>query len=175
LKKCLGLLMENPWMTYQVCNILSLLDSEMVEKNFFRQLILLVLDGRFNIFAYQNYLDWLLLAYHKLYDKRLREFAINQIEKSDQTNEAGVSEMIIYMCSIDRNFDRVINRKFSEGKYSHSYFQSRLALIAQRKLETTSIPKVHIHPTLTSAPLFTNSFKNKDLVPSPRDNAHSED
>lgn len=175
LKKSLKLLHDNPWMTYQVCSILSLLSSDAVRKELMTGLIPLVLDSRFNIFAYQNYQVWLLLAHHKCDDESLREFAISQIEKNDQTNEAGIASMIIYMCSVDPNFHRIINRKFLEGKYRHSYFQSRLSLIAQRNLEISSIPKDEIHPSLKTAPHFTNSFKDKDLVLSPRGYANSED
>jgi hypothetical protein len=173
--KSLGLLKDNPWMTYQVCSILSLLNSYLVRKEFLAGLMPLVLDSRFNTFTYQNYQVWLLLAHHKCDDESLREFAINQIEKNDQTNEAGIASMIIYICSVDPHFHRVINRKLTEGKYRHSYFQSRLSLIAQRNLEITSIPEDEIHSSLKKAPPFTNSFKNKDLVLSPRGNAYSED
>ncbi|SDB50266.1 P63C domain-containing protein [Flavobacteriaceae bacterium MAR_2010_188] len=175
INKSIYLLHDSPWLTYQVCSILSLLSSEMVHNEFLPDLIPLVLDSRFNIFAYQNYQVWLLLAHHKCDVENLREFAIDQIERNDQTNEAGIAAMIIYMCSVDPHYHRIINRKFTEGKYQHSYFQARLSLIAQRTLEISSIPVDKIHSTLKKAPTFTNSFKDKELVLSPRDFYRSED
>jgi hypothetical protein len=105
----------------------------------------------------------------------LRQFAINQIQRDDQTNGPSIAAMVIYMCSVDTNFHRVINRKLTDGRFKHSFFQSRLALIAQRKLDISSIPIEMVHSSLKTAPRFTNTFKNKDLVLSPRGSAYSEE
>lgn len=175
MKGALALLRDNPWMTYQICSILNLLSSELIQKEYLQDLKTFVMDSRFNIYTYQSYQIWLLLANQKCNDHQLREFAIDQIQKDDQTNEPSIAAMIIYMCSVDSNFHRVINRKLTDGRFKHSYFQSRLSLIAQRKLDISSIPIEEVHSSLKTAPSFTNAFKNKDLVLSPRGSAYSEE
>lgn len=175
MKSALALLQDNPWMTYQICSILNLLSADLIEEEYLEDLKTFVLDPRFNIYTYQSYQIWLLLANHKCDNDELRQFAINQIQRDDQTNGPSIAAMVIYMCSVDTNFHRVINRKLTDGRFKHSFFQSRLALIAQRKLDISSIPIEMVHSSLKTAPRFTNTFKNKDLVLSPRGSAYSEE
>ena len=167
MKKTLELLQDNPWMTFQIISVLNLLNADLIISDFLDKLKIFVLDTRFNTYTYQSYQIWLLLANHKCEDKDLRQYALNQIECNDQTNEPTIAAMMIYMCSIDSNFLRVVNRFHLEGRFKQSYFQSRLSLIAQRKLDISLISPEMIHSTLKKSPIYTNSYKNKDLVLSP--------
>jgi hypothetical protein len=105
----------------------------------------------------------LLLAKHKCKSSDLIQYAVKNIEKNDETNRPVIASMIIYICSVDHNYRRVILRKFMEN-FTHEYFQNRIALISLRSFDPQKIPAKHIVPSLINAPEFTNKFTDKDLV-----------
>lgn len=156
-------LTEKPWITPQVYRVLNLLNSNLIREEFLDTLSEIVLNPKFNTYSFQTYKTWLLLAKHKCETRELKEFAVKQIEKNDDTGRAVIASMIIYMCSIDKNYTRVTLRKFGEG-FTQEYFQNRLALISLRSFDTSMVFSDKIHKTLKGAHFFTNKKKNKDLV-----------
>jgi len=71
--------------------------------------------------------------------------------------------MVIFICSVDSNYNRVILRKFGED-FTHGYFQNRLALISLRTFSSELIDETKIDRSLKNSLKFTNRFKNKNLV-----------
>ncbi|MCS3794801.1 hypothetical protein [Niastella sp. OAS944] len=136
-----------------------------------------MLDEKFNSYSYQTYQIWLLIAKHKHKSEDLIKFAVDNIERNDETNRTVIGAMIIYVCSVDEDYKRVILRKFGQG-FTNRYFQNRIALIALRSFNTNLIPTNNIVESLSTAPEFTNKYKNKDLVyiyGSEEDNEETED
>lgn len=164
LEKSIEILKDKPWITTNICNVLSLLSSESVRKDFLHELQDLVISENYNTYSFQIYQLWLLLAKHKCDSRELRQFATRQIEKNDETNRPVIAAMIIYMCSIDSNYKRVLIRKLNED-FTHGYFQERLVLIALRSFEQNLLP-IHL---LKNKPLkdsfkYTHENRDKDLV-----------
>jgi len=156
-------LIDKPWMTTQVCKVLNLLSTDIINESFLIYLKKILLDDSYNTYAFQTYQVWLLLAKHKCKSPDLVQYAVQNIEKNDETKRAVIASMIIYVCSVDLNYKRVIIRKFGEG-FTHGYFQNRIALISLRTFDTKLIKTKYVNASLKNAHEFTNMFKNKDLV-----------
>ncbi len=156
-------LLEKPWMTTQICKVLNLIDSNTIIEEYLSDLKKIILDDNFNTYAFQTYQIWLLLAKHKAKSDDLIQYAVNHIEKNDETNRVVIAGMVIYICSVDSNYTRVILRKFEEG-FTHGYFQNRIALITLRKFDKDLVKSKEIDKSLQCAHEFTNRFRTKDLV-----------
>jgi hypothetical protein len=156
-------LKDKPWITTQVCKILNLLDRKIIISEFLDHLKIIVLEEDYNTYSFQTYQIWLLLAKHKCVSADLKEYAIKQIEKNDQTNRAVIAAMVIYMCSVDKDYRRVVLRKHGE-EFAKGYFQNRMALISLRAFSPDFINQEFIDSTLKYAHEFTHKYKNKDLV-----------
>lgn len=163
IKSAVRSLKDKPWITTQICKVLNLIPTETIRKDFLDLLKIIVLDGRYNTYSFQTYQIWLLLAKHKCDSKDLRRYACEQIEKNDETNRAVIASMILYMCSVDVGYRRVILRKFGEN-FTHRYFQNRVALISLRSFPTDIIDAKIIDKTLVNAHQFTHKYKNRDLI-----------
>jgi len=156
-------LKDKPWITTQVCKVLNLVPSEVINREYLNTLKEIVLKHKYNTYSFQTYQIWLLLAKHKCNSADLKTYAIGQIEKNDETNRPVIASMIIYMCSVDHGYRRVILRKFGEG-FAHGYFQNRIALVSLRNFPPEIIDESNISKTLSTAHKFTHHFKDKDLV-----------
>lgn len=163
LSKAIKSLKDAPWMTTQLCKVLNLLTTDLVKEKFLSEIKEILLNSKYNTYSFQTFQLWLLLAKHKCNTPSLIKFAVDNIEKNDETNKAVIAAMIIYVCSVDKNYKRVIARKFSE-EFSHGYFQNRISLIALRAFELDIIYREHIHTSLIYSQEFTNKHKDRDLV-----------
>lgn len=157
-------LINKPWLTTEVCKVLNLLAQGDFEEDILPEIKKIVIKSKYNTYSFQTYQLWLLLAKHKCNDERIKSFAVKQIEKNDDTSPAGIAGMIIYMCAVKKDYRRVILRKLGE-KFTHGYFQNRVALVSLRNFQTDLIDNsCFINDTLTKAHPFSHKFKNKDLV-----------
>lgn len=156
-------LIDKPWITTQVCKILNLIDTEIITKKFLSILKKIILNENYNIYTFQVYQIWLLLAKHKCKSFDLIKFAVSSIEKNDETKRVVIGGMIIYVCSVDKNYKRVILRKLTE-KFTHGYFQNRISLISLRSISSSLIPLDSIDISLKKSFHFTSHYKDKDLV-----------
>ncbi|WP_294229697.1 reverse transcriptase domain-containing protein [uncultured Chryseobacterium sp.] len=164
IEKSIEILKDKPWITTNICNVLSLLSSETVRKDFQNELQDLVISENYNTYSFQIYQLWLLLAKHKCDSRELRQFATKQIEKNDETNRPVIAAMIIYMCSIDFNYKRVLIRKLNED-FTHGYFQERLVLIALRSFDQNLLPlNLLKNKSLKDSFKYTHENRDKDLV-----------
>lgn len=156
-------LVDKPWITTQLCKVLNLLDTEIITNKFLNILESILLEDRYNTYEFQTYQIWLLLAKHKIKSSDLVKYAMKNIEKNDETNKTVIASMIMYICSIDINYKRVISRKFGED-FTNGYFQNRIAIIALRAFDTRLLNSDYFHYSLKNSHEFTNKFKNKDLI-----------
>lgn len=156
-------LKDQPWITPQLCKVLSLLPVDRISANVFEEIEHLLMDERHNVYSYQTYQLWLVLSKHKYDSESLKKYAVTSIEKNDNTNVPATAAMIIYICSVNPNYRRVILRKVNDG-FSQEYFQSRVALVCLRSFATENIRVDNFNSTLQYAHEFTNKNKDKDLV-----------
>lgn len=163
LSKAVKVLKDKPWITPQICKILSLTESDQFTSFFALDLKELVLNEHLNLYPYQQFQIWLLFAKQKFENKDLIKYASQQIEINDSTQIATTSAQILYLSTIDKNFKRIILRKLEEN-FTTGYFQNRAALIALRSFNLLEPKKEAIHPALSSSFPFTSKFGNKDLV-----------
>ncbi|EHM7983047.1 RNA-directed DNA polymerase [Elizabethkingia anophelis] len=156
-------LRDKPWITHQVCKILSLLEINEFKINFLDILKEHVKNEKFNIYSYQQFQIWLLLAKQKVFEKDLVQFASQKIEINDKTQKATTAAMLLYLSTVDKNFKRILLRKMQEG-FTDGYFQDRAVLIALRSFNLIDPPIGNIHQSLRDSFKFTNKLGTKDLV-----------
>ncbi|MDQ0595229.1 hypothetical protein QFZ37_003598 [Chryseobacterium ginsenosidimutans] len=157
-------LINKPWLTTEVCKVLNLLSTDDFERDILPDIKNFVTKTKYNTYAFQSYQLWLLLAKHKCNDEHLKSYAVKQIEKNDDTSTASIAGMIIYMCAVNKDYRRVILRKLGQ-KFTHGYFQNRIALVSLRNFRTDLInDSCLINETLTQAHSYSYEFKDKDLV-----------
>lgn len=163
LSKAVGVLKDRPWITPQVCKILSLIELDQFTENFASELKELMLQEHLNLYPYQQFQIWLLFTKQKFVCKDLIKYASEKIEINDSTQIATTSAQILYLSTVDKNFKRILLRKVDEG-FARDYFQNRASLIALRSFNLTEPKKESIHPALSNSFAFTSKFGDKDLV-----------
>jgi hypothetical protein len=163
LKKAVKSLKDKPWITHQVCKILSLVDENEFKINFLQELKVVIMNDKFNLYSYQQFQIWLLFAKQKIIERDLIQLASQKIEINDKTQKATTAAMILYLSTVDKNFKRILLRKLKE-KFTDGYFQNRAALIGLRSFNLIEPPVESIHESLTESFTFTNKFGYKDLV-----------
>ena len=94
----------------------------------------ILLRKRVSIYEWQAYHLWMLMAYLRFNDSDLIRFAVNEIEKNDETKRVEVAAIIIYIVTINPEYARVILHKLRDGRL-HGNLQYRCALIALRSLD----------------------------------------
>ena len=163
LSQAVKALKDKPWITYQICKILSLTELEDFKNFFLDDLKMLVLERKYSIYPYQQFQVWLLLAKQKIEDNDLIQFASSKIEINDKTKVATTAAQIIYLSTVDKNYNRIILRKIEEN-FTDGYFQNRAALIALRSFQLIKPSKESMHPSLQESFEFTSKYGEKDLV-----------
>jgi len=155
-------LIDRPWITNELCKVMSLMPTTIVEQHLIEHLIPLVLNERYATYSYQIYQIWMLLAKHKINLPQLKTYAAKHIEKNDDTHKVVIAAMVIYLCSVDLEYRRVILRKYSEN-FTRGYFQNRVALIALRSFRS-DIVIGNTEPSLIGSHNFSHKHKDRDLV-----------
>ncbi len=152
-------LIAKPWNTNLFCKILNFLPKDKIPVEVWDSVYEIITDDRYNIYSWQAYHLWLILAKHKFNSRELIKYAIESVEKNDDTKRPIVASMLIYLCSVDENYRKILLRKFEEN-FTHGYFQNRLALITLRSFSPELVPKKYINSSLAFSPITL--FKNKD-------------
>lgn len=163
LTKAVKVLKDKPWITPQVCKILSLIELNQFIELYVPDLKELVLQEHLNLYPYQQFQIWLLFAKQKYTCKDLIRYASQKIEINDSTQNATTSAQILYLSTVDKNFKKILMRKLEEN-FAISYFQNRAALIALRSFNLIEPKKGSIHSALSNSFPFTSKFGDKDLV-----------
>ncbi|WP_314057927.1 RNA-directed DNA polymerase [Empedobacter brevis] len=163
LSKAVKALKDKPWITPQICKILSLIELNQFTEVFVPELKELVLQEHLNLYPYQQFQIWLLFTKQKFTCKNLIKYASEKIEINDSTQKATTSAQILYLSTVDKNFKRILLRKLGED-FTTGYFQNRASLIALRSFNLVEPRNESIHPALSSSFPFTSKFGNKDLV-----------
>lgn len=127
---------------------------------------LLLRDG-VSIYEWQAYHLWMLMAYLRYDDKELVRYAVDEIEKNDETRRVEVAAIIIYMVTINTEYAREILHKLRDGQL-HGNLQYRCALVAIRMLDHQVIDdvvsEVIDNDALCLSHEYLNKHKDKSLV-----------
>jgi hypothetical protein len=120
-----------------------------------------------SIYEWQAYHLWMLMAYLKYDDSELVKYAVDEIEKNDETRRVEVAAIIIYMVTINREYARVILHKLRDGQL-HGNLQCRCALIALRSLDhqvvDDEVSKAVGNDALCLSHAYLTRHKDKPLV-----------
>jgi hypothetical protein len=162
IKQACSQLVDRPWITTELCKVMSLMPTDIIKDHLMEHIIPIVLDCRYNTYAFQVYQIWMLLAKHKINLTKLKTYAVRHIEKNDDTNKVVIAAMVIYLCSVDLEYRRVILRKYSEN-FTHGYFQNRTALVALRSFRSEIVIGT-TDPSLIKSHQFSHIKKDRDLV-----------
>ncbi|KUF40207.1 hypothetical protein AS361_05895 [Myroides marinus] len=163
LLKAVKVLKDKPWITPQICKILSLIDDNQFIERFSKELTELVLNKNYNLYPYQQFQIWLLFAKQKYICNDLIKWATEKVEINDTTQIATTAAQILYLSTVDKHFKRLLLRKLHE-KFTSGYFQNRATLIALRSFNLIEPNTESIHLTLSKSFQFTSKFGHKDLI-----------
>ena len=127
----------------------------------------LLLRKGVSIYEWQAYHLWMLMAYLRYNDNELVRFAVDEIEKNDETKRVEVAAIIIYIVTIKPEYARLILHKLRDGQL-HGNLQYRCALIALRSLDheviDDEVSKAIGNDSLCLSHAYLNKHKDKPLV-----------
>ena len=156
-----------PSHTPLICRLISSIGSwrDITEIN--RAIKKLLLREVGSIYEWQAYHLWMLVAYLRYNDSELIRYAVDEIEKNDETRRVEVAAIIIYIVTINPEYARVILHKLRDGQL-HGYLQFRCAMIALRSLDQQvvdeEVSKAIGNDSLCLCHKFLNGKKDKPLV-----------
>ncbi len=158
-------LKEAPVDTPLICRLISCINPDRDLDEIKRLIAGMLMRQDCDIYPWQAYHFWLLMAFLKYNDKSLIKYAATELERNDRTRRIENAAIIIYLVSVEPNYVRVIMNMLSKHDF-HGYMQVRAALIACRSLNPKSVvcnlPE-GFH-SLVVASDFLNRHKEKELV-----------
>lgn len=120
---------DNPWYTEVYVRFLMTVDQNYITSELLNILISLITDDSRNIYPWQSYLTFKLLAYHKINDIALRAFAQQMIQSSQGIEKAPiVAGACIYLASVDADAVDLIKTSLNRGFFG-TCLVKRCALI----------------------------------------------
>lgn len=156
------LLIERPWLTIDIVNFIVIIDLKLIPESTWNEIIKIVTSEKYNIYTWQCYHLWLLLAKHKIKSPTLSNFASRFLDTNDDLSRPVIAALMIYMGSIDENYRRIILDKYKKYEFIKGEFQKRLALITLRSFHTEDVCSENSLDTSVHKSLYEN--KDKDLV-----------
>lgn len=124
---------DAPDHTPLICRIISSIGRRNID-NIKEAVKELLLRHNVSIYEWQAYHLWMLMAYLRYNDDELRRFAVNELEKNDETRRVEIAAIIIYIVTINPEYARIILHKMRNGQL-HGNLQYRCAMIALRSLD----------------------------------------
>ena len=166
LKKIAVQQVDKPELITYFCRLVGSLNKKRDISDLKEIIINIVLRKKVRIYDWQAYHLWMLLAYLKCNDKRLITYAVNEIEKNDETRKVEIAAILIYMATINPKYTRTLFHKLRD-RILHGNLQKRCALVACRGLNESVIDKEALEalsPPLKDNLRYLNKHKDKDLV-----------
>lgn len=120
-----------------------------------------------SVYEWQAYHLWMLMAFLRYADPELVKYAVDEIEKNDETKRVEVAAIIIYIVTVNPEYARIILHKLRD-KQLHGNLQYRCALIAMRSLDNNVIDEELSNSieneALCMSHIYLNKQKDKPLV-----------
>ena len=166
LKKLADQQINIPEQTTYFCRLVESLSKKRDISDLKEKIIRTVLREEVCLYDWQAYHLWMLLAYLKCDDKRLIKYAVQEIEKNDETRKVEIAAILIYMATINPKYSRVLLHKLRDGNLNGN-LQMRCALVACRALNDCVIENEalkHLSTPLQDNLKYLQKHKDKDLV-----------
>jgi len=130
---------DNPWYSEIYTRFLLTVDRQYVTDDLLAILIPLVTNEEKNIYTWQSYLILKLLAFHKVTDTGLQQFAQKMINHSQGVERAPVvAGACLYLASVDTTSINLIKSSFNRG-YFQSHLSKRCALICLQSIAPSDL------------------------------------
>lgn len=160
-------LVDIPDYTPLLCRIISSIDKSRDINDIKKTVKNMLLRKEGSIYEWQAYHLWMLMASLGYYDNELKKFAVDEIEKNDETRRVEVAAIIIYIVTVNPEYARVILHKLREGQL-HGNLQYRCALIAMRSLDPQVVDEA-VRKTIGNDAIcmshdYLNRHKDKPLI-----------
>ncbi|WP_367867103.1 reverse transcriptase domain-containing protein [Pedobacter sp. WC2423] len=162
---------DSPWHAETYIRFLMAIDKDYITKSLLDVLITSITDPGKNIYTWQSYSIFKLLAYHKITDPALLLYAEKLITNSQGTEKAPeVAGACIYFAALSPGAVSIIKRSFNKG-FFNTYISQRSALLC---LE--SVPQINLTAELdrglktvhqNAYVAFLTTGKKSDLVSGP--------
>jgi len=161
-------LVDIPDHTPMICQLISSIGRWRDIKGITNAVKGLLLRKIGSIYEWQAYQLWMLMAYLHYNDDELERYAVEEIEKNDETRRVELAAMIIYIATINLEHSRgLILPKLRNGQL-HGNLQHRCALIALRTLGhqvvDKEVSKSINNDALCLCHLYLHKHKDKPLV-----------
>lgn len=144
-----------------ICRLISCINSNR-DLDDAKQLIANMLMRKdCDIYPWQAYHFWLLMAYLKYDDEQLVRYAAAELERNDSTHRIENAAVIIYLSSVRPAYVRVIMNMLGKQDF-HGYMQIRAALIACRSLNPKSVAEQLPDSFQYLAPVSEFLYRNKE-------------
>ena len=139
---------DNPWHSEIYINFLMAIDSKYIGKDLLDLLIPIITDPVKNIYPWQSFVIFKLLAYHKIPDKELQQHAKKLIIEYEQLNKAPeIAGACLYIASVESDAVDLIKDSFNNGKF-RSRITTRSAVLCLQSIAPTSLNPRHLDPLL---------------------------
>lgn len=148
-----------------ICRLISCVKHDRDLDDAKRMIANMLMREKCDIYPWQAYHFWLLMAHLKYDDEQLIKYAAVELERNDTTRRIENAAIIIYLCSVCPAYVRVIINMLGKQRF-HGYMQTRAALIACRSLNPEAVAS--LLPTnlksLALMPVFLHRNKEKELT-----------
>jgi hypothetical protein len=132
---------DNPWHTEIYIRFLMTLDKAYITTDLLDVLVPLITDRDKNIYQWQAYSIFKLLAYHKIQNANLLQYAKQLISSALGKERAPeVAGACLYLGSTEDTAVNLIKHAFSKG-YFDSYISKRCAILCLQSIEPNNLPK----------------------------------
>ena len=148
-----------------ICRLISCVKHDRDLDDAKRMIANMLMREKCDIYPWQAYHFWLLMAHMKYDDEQLVRYAAIELERNDATRRIENAAIIIYLCSVRPAYVRVIMNMLGKQRF-HGYMQTRAALIACRSLNPEAVAS--LLPTnlksLALMSVFLHRNKEKELT-----------
>lgn len=144
-----------------VCRLISCINPDRNLDDAKRLIADMLMRKGCDIYPWQAYHFWLLLAYLKYDAEELVGFAATELERNDRTHRIENAAIIIYLSSVRPSYRRVIMNMLGKQAF-HGYMQIRAALIACRSLNPNLVAEQLPDSFQFLAPVSKFLYRNKE-------------
>lgn len=158
---------DSPDETPLICRLISSIGRWRDISNIKNAIKDLLLRKIGSIYEWQAYHLWMLMAFLRYADPELVKYAVDEIEKNDETKRVEVAAIIIYIVTVNPEYARIILHKLRDQQL-HGNLQHRCALIAMRSLDNNAMDEEVANSinneALRMSHIYLNKQKDKPLV-----------
>lgn len=148
------------------------INSKYIVKDLLDLLIPIITDPVKNVYPWQSFVIFKLLAYHKIPNRELQQHAKKLIIEYEQLNKAPeIAGACLYIASVESDAVELIKDSFNNGKFQ-SRITTRSALLCLQSIPTASLNPRQMDPLLikiheTAYAKFTETNVAAPLIAAP--------